>query len=346
MKINFKTCLIMMLALLITACSPGTPTPTPEKSVTPLAKVSLDNRLLASINTQKHPLTDQTLFGDHPEEISFADGFIWTHLVNGYMVQVDPASNTMVSAVKTDTTKDSNHYCQGLGTDGKDIWVCSAAGEEDNKTINVVRVDTSTQSVVATFEVGKIWDQLYMPFAQNQIWALTGSGSKLVGIDVTSNQVNPAIDLGTRCFHVAALDNILYVSCGGDNSIIKIDPNGNKVIGKQTVQGPLFIFAAKNGIWVSQMNAVTRLDPDSLNPIITLTGITPSDINATGNAVWVWEYGKGILYNIDPTTNEVAELIKPDTPFISGGGVLPASGSLWLTVDENDLLLRLSLPGE
>lgn len=346
MKANLKICFSVLLALLITACgAQGTPTPAPEKPATPLSTVSMDDRIIASIDTSEHPLSTSIMVGNAPEEIVFANEFVWIHLVNGHMVQVNPFTNAMVSAVKTDTTTDPYHYCQGLGTDGKDIWVCSAAGDENNKTIDVVRVDTSSQSVVATFEIGKIWDQLYMPFAQNQIWTLTGSGSKLVGIDVSTNQANPAIDLGMRCFQLSALNDILYASCGVDNLVLKIDPEKKEIIARQTVQSPGFIFVAKDGVWVSQANSVTRLDPESLNPAVTITGITGSDINVTNTAVWVWEYGKGILYKIDPATNEVAELIKPDESFISGGGVLYAvdTDTLWLTVDENGLLLRLSL---
>ncbi len=342
MKITFKTCFVFMLALLITACG-GTPTPAAEKPATPLSTVSMDDLLMASFNTKEHPLASPTLTGNHPDELVLADEFVWTHLDNGYLVQFNWFSNTISAAVKTDTTSDPFHYCQGLGSDGKDIWACSAAGDENHKTINVVRVDTSAQSVVETYEIDKIHDQLYMPFMQNQIWVLTGDGSKLVGIDVSNNQPNPAIDLGVRCFQLAALDNMLYATCAVDNLVIKIDPAKKEVVARQTLPGPQTLSAAKNGVWVSHGDKLTRLDPESLSPVVTYTGITGSDINATERAIWVWEYNKGILYKIDPATNEVAELIKPDKPFMTGGGLLVTEDSIWLTANENDLVLRLSL---
>jgi len=334
-----------MLVLILAACG-GTPTPAPEVPAKPQSMVSMDGLLLASIDTNEHPLATPNMFGNHPDEILFANGFIWSHLDNGHLVIFDPATNSITGALKTDTTSDPYHYCQGLGTDGKDIWACSAAGPEGQNTINVVRVDTSTQKVVATFEIGKLHDQLYMPFAQNQIWVLTERGTKLVGIDVSSNQANPAIDLGTRCFSIAALDNMLYATCRFDSLVIKIDPKKKKVVASQTVQDPGFIFAAKGGVWVSQVNSITRFNPKSLKPIITLTGITGSDINATDTAVWVWEFDRGILYKIDPATNEVVEQIKPDKSFTTGGGVLPTTDSIWLTANEDDLVLRLSLTGQ
>jgi hypothetical protein len=270
MRVNFKTGFTIALGLIIAACAQQatqapetTATPIAVIPSTPLSTVSLDDRLLASIDTNEHPLTSQTIFGDHPEEIVFAKGFIWVHLVNGHLVQVDPATSTMVHSIKVDTTSDPDHYCQGLGTDGENIWACSASGEEDHRTIDVVRVDPSSQSVVATVEVGKIFDQLYMPFAQNQIWVLTGDGSKLVGIDVSSNQPSPPIDLGTRCFHLATLGKILYASCALDNLVIKIDPEKKEVLARQTLPNhPKFIFAAKNGInqsLVSTLNHCIQL---------------------------------------------------------------------------------------
>jgi len=343
MKVNFKTFFILMLALILAACGSGTPTPAAEKPATPLSTVSMDSLVMATFNTKEHPLADPNVIGTHPDELVFADEFVWTHLDNGYLVQFNWFSNTMSAAVKTDTTSNPQDYCQGLGTDGRDIWACSTAGDKDHKTINVVRVDTSAQSVVKTYEIDKLHDQLYMPFMQNQIWVLTGDGSKLVGIDVSNDQVNPTIDLGVRCFQLAALDNMLYATCAVDNLVIKIDPVKKEVVARQTLPGPQTLSAAKNGVWVSHGDMLTRLDPETLSPVITFTGITGSDLVATERAVWVWEYNKGILYKIDPATNEVATLIKPDKPFITGGGLLVTEDSIWLTANENDLVLRLSL---
>ena len=358
MKLNFKISFTLMLAFALVACGPqATPTPAatkvpteepvatsvPEYPAEPLTTLSMDDLLMSSFNSKEHPLADPNIVGNHPDELVLASDFVWTHLDNGYLVQFNWFSNTMSAAVKTDTTTDLQHYCQGLGTDGTDIWACSAAGDRDHNTINVVRVDTSAQSVVATFEVNKIHDQLYMPFAQNQIWVLTEDGSKLVGIDVTNDQVSYPIDLGVRCFQMAVLNNMLYATCAVDNLVLKIDPATKEVVGQQTLPSPRTIAAGRGGVWVSQGNSVTRLDPESLRPIVIITGITDSDISVTGSAAYVWEFNKGLLYKIDANTNEVAVLIKPEKAFTTGGGILVTEDSIWLTVNEDDLVLRLSL---
>ncbi|HEY5731514.1 MAG TPA: hypothetical protein VIS72_15815, partial [Anaerolineales bacterium] len=119
MKTNFKTFFIVILALIITACGSGTPTSAPEKPATPLSIVSMDSLIMASFNTNEHPLSSPTLAGNHPDELVLADDdMVWTHMDNGYLVQFNWFSNTISAAVKTDTTTDIFHYCQGLGSDG------------------------------------------------------------------------------------------------------------------------------------------------------------------------------------------------------------------------------------
>jgi outer membrane protein assembly factor BamB len=346
---------IVVILLALTACTPqielpaatletspseiaslptSTPTSLLEILPTPSLIIPFGERLLAEINIKIGP-----------DEIVFAQGFIWIKTDNGHVVQVDPATNVVVGEIKVDTTSDIYHYCQGLGTDGQNIWACSASGEEDNKTINVVRVDPQTQSIVETFKVGKIFDQLEMPFLLNQIWVLSGGGDKLVGIDVTTNQPSPAIELGTRCFQLAVVDQMLMATCALDNLVLQIDPAKREVTARVTVKSPRFIAGTENGLWVVQDNAVVRLDPISLQPIIVFTQLSnvgiSGDIFVTEDSVWLSQES-GFLYRIDPASNRIIEQIQTDQS-ISSGTVLVTSDSIWTTDVENNRLIRISL---
>jgi hypothetical protein len=197
--------------------------------------------------------------------------------------------------------------------------------------------------VVATIDVGKIFNQLYMPYLLDQIWVLSGNADKLIGIDGKTNQPNPAIELGVRCLQLAASDKFLFATCKQDNLVIKIDPVKKEVVARRTLQGPDFIAARRDGIWVSQSNALTRLDSESLKPIVTLAGISSGDIYPAEDVVWIWGYEEAVLRKIDPATNQVVELIKPAKPYIKGGGMLVTSDSIWLSATEDELLLRLRL---
>ena len=302
----------------------------PEILPTPSSKIAFEKRLLATVEVK------------YPDEIVFAQGFIWVKTDDGHLMQVDPATNNVVGDIKVDTTSDPYHYCQGLGTDGEHIWACSASGDENNRTIDVVRIDPSTKSVVETIKVGKIFDQFKMPVLANKVWVLTDNSDKLVGIDITTNQPSPAIDLGVRCFQVEAAGDSLLATCRQDNLVLRINPAKMEVTDRLTFSSPLGIAAAHNGIWLSQGNAVVHLDPESLQPVATFTELyNVADIFATNETVWV-RLQDGFLYQIDPVRNELIEQIETEQS-LSVGGMLVTPDSIWTTASDDDLLIRLRL---
>jgi hypothetical protein len=338
------------LAVLLAACAPRTPTPAPTATPipavlpTPRAVAAYAERVIAEIDARTHPLSTPTMLGNYPDEIVYLGGFIWTRATNGHVLQVDPASNAIVNAIQVDKSTDANNYCQGLGTDGEHLWSCSARGDLDNRTIDVVRIDPAAPEVIATFEVGKVWDQFHLPFVHERIWVLVGDGSQLVGINVQTNQAEAAIALGSRCFQLAAAGERLVATCRLDNRVILIDPETKAVAAETTVPSPDVLAAAPNGIWVFQQpNTITRLDPATLAPVVSFAGIIADyGLHASETSVWV-RAANGSLYNIDPATNALVELIRLDERLAGGGNVLVAAGSLWTTVNETTFLVRLSL---
>ena len=311
----------------------ATPTSLPEILPTPASITSFDERLLATFEIFKEP-----------DEMVFVKGYLWTKTADGHVVQIDPATNTVTADIKVDTTTDPFHFCQGLGTDGEDIWVCSASGDADNRTIDTLRVDPESQRIVETFKVGKIFEQFDLAFLLNQIWVLTGSGDTLVGIDVTNSEVSPPIDLGARCFQLALVGKSLMATCSLDNVILQIDPEKREVTRRVDIKNPRFIAGDENGVWLALGSAIIRLDPKSLNPVVTFTNLpsmATGDIFVTNEAVWV-RHETGFLFRIDPARNQIVEQIKIDKN-LAGGSVLVTSDSIWATAYDNNLLFRLSL---
>lgn len=313
--------------------SAQTPNSLPTILPTPASVASFDDRLLAKIDI------------GYPDELVFAQNFVWVKTDDGHLMQTDPATNRVVGDIKVDTTTDRSNYCQGLSTDGEAIWACSASEDEDHKTIDVVRIDPKSQSVVATVKVNKIFDQFDMPFLLNQIWVLSDNGRKLIGIDTTTNQPTSSIDLGTRCFQVAVMGKTLLVTCALDNLVLRIDPEKMAVTDRLPFTSPRNIVTTEDGVWLVQDGAIIRLDPESLAPVATFTGLlgigTSGDIFVTNEAVWVRQES-GFVYRIDPASNQITEQIKPDQG-LSGGSILATSDSIWTTANDDDLLLRLSL---
>lgn len=325
--------------LVLAACgvaSSQEPTATPNVvqtiQPTPLSIVSFEERLLATIDIE------------YPDDIAFAQGFIWVKTDTGHVIQVDPATNSVVNDLEVDTTSDRWHYCQGLGTDGAHVWACSASGDENHRTIDVVRIDPSSQSVVTTFKVDKVFDQHDMPFLLNHIWVLTDNGNKLVGLDTTTNQPTPAIDLGVRCFQAAASGTSLLVTCKLDNVILVIDPVRMEITERVAIPRPVNIAATSNGIWVLTGSDVVRLDPETLLPVVTFARLgSDAGFSASAEAVWV-RVTDGFVYRIDPIHNQLIEQISNDRN-LTWGNILATPDSLWVSVENNEsgLLLRFDL---
>jgi len=312
-----------------TATSAPPPTSSVQILPTPASIISLDDRLLATLE-----------ISTGPDELLFLDGHIWVKTDDGHIIQVDPATNMLSGDVKVDTTSDHFHYCQGLGTDGGDIWVCSAAGDADNRTINVVRVDPGSREIVQTFEVNKVFDQYELPFLGGKIWVLTGSGDKLVGIDAATNELGPDVDLGARCLKMAVAGDWLFAACGIDDVILQIEPRSGAIIQRIDAKGPRYITGDENSLWVIQQGSVQRLDAETLSPRAEWLLRNVSDAFVTQEAAWIL-MGDGNLYRVDPESNAIVDQIQPTENF-AAGSVLATSDSVWVTAYDDDLLLRIS----
>lgn len=288
------------------------------------------------------------------DELVFAGGFVWVKTDDGRLIKVDPANNSVLDEIQLDTSTDAFHYCQGLGTDGQSVWACSATGDENQRSIDVLRVDLGSGEILATLAVNKVFDQFELPFLSDQIWVLVDGGARLVGIDVTTNQPNPAIELDARCFQVAAAGDSLVAACTQDNLVLRIDPATGEVTQRASVRGPRNIAANASGVWVAQENAVLRLDATTLEALVVFTGLpklSAGDIFVTDDAVWVRQES-GFLYRIDPGSNQIVEQIVAEDGF-QGGSLIVTGDSIWTTATthgdnintpEQGLLLRLSLP--
>jgi hypothetical protein len=93
---------------------------------------------------------------------------------------------------------------------------------------------------------------------------------------------------------------------------------------------------------VGSAGDLVRVDLETLEPVARFLGLDPGldgDVAVAGDDVWV-RTPAGFLHRIDAASNTVAEQIEADEA-LSGGAVLPAQGSLWITAFNDSLLLRL-----
>ena len=142
-----------------------------------------------------------------------------------------------------------------------------------------------------------------------------------------------------------AIDESVWVSNGPKNSVVRIDPKSNQVIGSVTVGNkPCSGLATGFGsLWVPICGDQTLSRVDLKEGKLTGTipiGIADSEGGlATGaDSVWIVTDKKGTLARIDPATNKVvAEIQVPPGSFTVAFG----EGAVWVTGTETNVLTRI-----
>lgn len=320
-------------ALLLAACTGSTPSATtvPTRLPTTTSTASYAQRLRSEIEIR------------NPDELVTLAGSIWVKTDDGRVVQVDPVAGRVVGERTVDRTSDPRHYCQGFGTDGKHLWACAATGAGPSATIDVVRIDPRTRAVVATIPARKIFHQFRMPFVGGRIWVLAGSGDELVGIDVTTNRPEPPIELGAQCTQVTAIGDALVAACRQNDEILRIDIAAGDVSKRARFPDARNLAASADALWVSRSDSLVRMDAETLEPVVVFADLpdlgSSGDVVASGDSAWI-RLEDGSLYRIDAATDVIVEKIAARE--LGGGSLLVTADSLWVTSNDDHLLVRVA----
>jgi streptogramin lyase len=296
----------------------------PEASIEPATVVAQSEWLTATVDI---PYPDGlAAFGEH----------VFVKTDDGHVVRVDAVSGEVVDDVRVDTSTDSGHYCQGIGSDGKTLWACSAGLH----TTEVYRLDPDSLDVTEKVPVDKLFDQLSLPVVAGKVWVLAGSGDRLTAIDTATGKTRTT-KLGRRCFQLAATETSVYATCLLTDELVAVDAVTGKVTATAEVPNPTNVSVAGDGVWVSGGGGVLRLSTD-LEPRLLFPGLTAGqegDLVAAADAVWVRQ-AEGFLFRIDPAAGTVAAQYAID-PVPSGGSVLVTDAGVWLSAYDDNTIYRL-----
>ena len=272
---------------------------------------------------------------DYPDGLAALGGAVFVKTDDGHVVRVQAASRTVGADVKVDTTRDPDHYCQGIGTDGRTLWACSAA---DSGTTNLVELDPETLQVRATVRIDKIFDQLAIPIVGRTAWVLTGTGSTLTALDTVTRRTR-SYPLGRRCLQVAATTRTVYLTCRLSNEVVALAPGSGKIRRIARVDAPVNVVAGPDGVWVSGSGGLVRLSAD-LQVLETYPGLLAGpdgDLLLTSGSLWIRQ-GAGFLLRLDTTRSVVAARYAID-PLPSGGSLLEVGKEIWTSSYDDDLVL-------
>lgn len=146
----------------------------------------------------------------------------------------------------------------------------------------------------------------------------------------------------SACLQAAGSGNVLIVTCPTENVVLSIDPARGTVLARRTVQRPGFCTVSGAQVWVDTVEGIQRMDdhlrPTALYPGLTV-GLTGDLASDSSGVVWV-RHEQGFLYRIDPTRNAVDEQVTSAYPF-SGGSVIVAGDSIWMSAYDDDTLFHL-----
>jgi hypothetical protein len=291
------------------------PTATPTTTVAPPV-VDLDDRL------------------DHrfevpggPDAFTVASDALWVKTDAGSVVRIDPATNEVVAEVEV-----TDDLCQGIGTDQFDFVV--ACDYRD-----LARIDPRSNEVAETVAADKIAEQRNISGAFAQSWVLTGDGSTLVGIRGGETVVE--IDLGLRCTDLAvAYDTGFWLTCGPEDAAVLVDLDQRSVVQRVDLTGAGAIATSREHAWVAYDDGIAQLDVFSGEQ----RGTVAMDVGRSGglfvNDVGLWARTPGAVTRIDPNTREVIEHV--EVPEESGGSVIVAFGSLWISAYDDAVVYRLN----
>lgn len=185
---------------------------------------------------------------------------------------------------------------RGVLADGS-LWL------PDSHSGNLIRINTSTNQIVATIKVGD------------------PESSRADGYDPNG---------------VAVSGDIVWVTQRAERSIGRIDPVTNTLV--ETIKLPNIpydLIIDGNALWVTSFegDVVMRVDLDT-KEIYSIYVNKPLGIVAGGGAIWAVEHRNGNLVRINPQTNEVVARIDlslpPPNPGAQPEEVIFAEGSVWV----------------
>lgn len=294
-------------------------------------------------------------FGEAPLNVTFTDktkgtpiSWEWDFGDGANSTQQNPTHTYSEPGTYTVKLTASNSHGKNSKTNEVDVKKASSTGlyayipnSLDN---NVSVIDTISNSVIATVDVGySPWGIVVNPAGTKAY--VTNSGSDNVSvIDTTSNTVTATVNVGSSPSGVAInpAGAKVYVANGGSGTISVIDTAANTVIATVNVGSSPFGVAvnpAGTKVYVSDINghSVSVIDT-ATNTVIATVNVSNSPyglvVNSEGTKVYVesndMATGNGTVSIIDTATNTVTAVVNVGT-YLYGIAITPDDKKVYVT---------------
>jgi ligand-binding sensor domain-containing protein len=264
----------------------------PAASVTP-AGPPPEKVTLAQLDASKVPVSGA------PDWMADDGSNLFVKTDSGSVAVIDPDKSTEVRRLPLG----AGGLCQGIGAGSGMVWSCDP--NPSGTTDDVLRVNLKSGKA-ERFKIGKRPDQGHLDVAAGRVWLITDAG--LVGLNVTTGQLDPPVDLGVPGTDLAATDQRAYVVSRGAGAIVSVDLTGRRVLAQANVTDARAL-AVSNEVWVVTGSELVALEEEGLKEIarIPIEG-EPCSVAADGDRVFVIGT-EPLLTEVDTTTHRVSRVV-------------------------------------
>lgn len=223
--------------------------------------------------------------------------------------------------------------CCGFGFGA--VWI---VGHHDE---TVEKVDPSTNKVVARYRIAG-FQALEPLVAAGSLWVPASGEPKFIRFDPARRKV-----VATIRVEVAQLawgyDSIWATT--RDHHLLRVDLKTNRIV-KRLQLLPGYndfdddVAVGYGSIWVTATDTATllRIDPTTVKVVGRLTGFGDDEswmpVTIGDGSVWVYRItnGQGVVYRIDPYTNQIVARIRVGHPNVAwpNGYIVDAGGYVWI----------------
>jgi len=275
------------------------------------------------------------------------------------LARIDPATNRIIADVPVADPGGS----QLTAVPPHEVWVLS----HQDQLISIVDTVTGDVQPIGVFggQVGSANAGYGIVFAHGFVW-VSGGNDEVVRIDPSSRGLagHPShIHIPGKPALLAAGYGRVWVGVLDRNRVAAINPAVHRVVLRALI-GSGFNGIGVGGGWVWASNCVddtvSKIDPQTgrstpipvgvLKTVTGVSGVSPQPLQtgcpatiATGfGSAWVSDPILGVVYRIDPRTDQVIDLIRVGEP--SGdyaSDIVEADGSMWVASPKSQTIVRI-----
>lgn len=277
--------------------------------------------------------------GTDADWVQITDDAVWVASSEPASVhRIDPKTNKEVAIVSV-----PGDPCSGLTFGFGSLWVPLCG-----KPNSMVRVDATTNQIVATLPIGPAGPEGGIAASRDCVWMVTDDAGTLVRIDPVSNKVRQKISIApgsyNPVFDGATLgDGTIWITGGTTNIVTAVDASSGAVLATVPVgPKPRFLAVGGGSVWTLNQGdgTVTRVDAQSRKVIATIAVGIPGhggDIGWGAGFVWTTVFGVP-LTGIDGKANKIFR------QWVGEGGDALRFGhdAVWLTDYKHGMFSRIT----